>query len=186
MTREGKRDWLSYFKTEDGNIFFGWYTVLVSSLTGLWQAGTWYYGFGAYFKPLSEEFGWTRATTSALWSLGRFEGGLEGPFGGIATDKWGPRAIHFMGVVLSGLGFVLMYFTRDFSVRRPNLSTPYGIIDYPLSDFRIQLSYLKMHLTCAEYEPRIIESEIFTVPDDYRHVSRPVMEEIINSLFTKE
>jgi sugar phosphate permease len=115
MTREGKRDWLSYFKTEDGNIFFGWYTVLVSSLTGVWQAGTWYYGFGAYFKPLSEEFGWTRATTSALWSLGRFEGGLEGPFGGIATDRWGPRAIHFIGVILSGLGFVLMYFTRDFA-----------------------------------------------------------------------
>jgi len=79
-----------------------------------------------------------------------------------------------------------MYYTRDFTVRRPNLSTPYGSIDYPLSDFRIQLSYLKMHLTCAEYEPRIIESEIFTVPDDYRHVSRPVIEEIINSLFTKE
>lgn len=79
-----------------------------------------------------------------------------------------------------------MHYTRDFSVRRPNLSTPYGSIDHPLSDFRIQLSYLKMHLTCTEYEPRIIESEIFIVPDDYKAVSRPVMEGIINSLFTKE
>ena len=79
-----------------------------------------------------------------------------------------------------------MYYTRDFSVRRPNLSTPYGSIDHPLSDFRIQLSYLKMHLTCAEYESRIIESEIFMIPDDYKPVSRPVMEEIINSLFTKD
>jgi hypothetical protein len=79
-----------------------------------------------------------------------------------------------------------MYYTRDFSVRRPNMSTPYGSINYPLSDFRIQLSYLKMHLTCSEYEPRIIESEIFKVPDEYRLVSRPVMEDIINSLFTKD
>lgn len=79
-----------------------------------------------------------------------------------------------------------MYYTRDFSVRRPNMSTPYGSIAYPLSDFRIQLSYLKMHLTCSEYESVIVESEIFTVPDDYRHVNRPVMEEIINSLFTKD
>lgn len=79
-----------------------------------------------------------------------------------------------------------MYFTRDFSVRRPNLSTPYGTINYPLSDFRIQLSYLKMHLTCTEYDSRIIESEMFKVPDEYRLVTRPVMEEIINSLFTKE
>jgi hypothetical protein len=79
-----------------------------------------------------------------------------------------------------------MYYTRDFSVRRPNLITPYGTINYPLSDFRIQLSYLKMHLTCTEYDSRIIESEMFTIPDEYRLVTRPVMEEIINSLFTKE
>lgn len=79
-----------------------------------------------------------------------------------------------------------MYYTRDFSVRRPNLSTPYGSIDHPLSDFRIQLSYLKMHLTCTEYESRIIQSEIFMIPEDYKLVTRPVMEEIINSLFTKE
>jgi len=79
-----------------------------------------------------------------------------------------------------------MYYTRDFSVRKPNLSTPYGSIDYPLSDFRIQLSYLKMHLTCTEYETRSIDSEIFTIPEEYKPVSRPVMEEIINSLFTKE
>lgn len=79
-----------------------------------------------------------------------------------------------------------MYFTRDFSVRRPNLSTPYGSINHPLSDFRIQLSYLKMHLTCSKHETRTIGTEMFTVPNDYKPVSRSVMEEIINSLFTKE
>ena len=115
MPSQAKKGLSSFFRTEDGKIFFGWYTVLVSSLTGVWQAGTWYYGFGAYFKPLAEDFGWTRATTSSLWSLGRFEGGLEGPFGGIATDRWGPRAVHLVGVILSGLGFVLMYFTKDFT-----------------------------------------------------------------------
>lgn len=79
-----------------------------------------------------------------------------------------------------------IFYTEDFAVRRPNLSTPYGAIDKPLSEFPIQLSYLKMHLTCKLYEERIIESEIFSIPDEYRPVSRPVMEEFINSLFTKE
>jgi hypothetical protein len=79
-----------------------------------------------------------------------------------------------------------IYYTSDFSVRRPNLSTPYGSIDKPLSEFPIQLSYLKMRLSCKFYEPRMVESEIFIVPDDYRAVSRPAMEEIINSLFTKD
>jgi len=79
-----------------------------------------------------------------------------------------------------------IYCTRDFSVRRPNITTPYQSIDHPLSDFRIELSVLKMHLTCAEFETRTIKSEIFTIPEDYRSVSRNAMEEIINSLFTKE
>jgi len=79
-----------------------------------------------------------------------------------------------------------IYCTRDFSVRRPNITTPYQTIDHPLSDFRIELSVLKMHLTCEEFETRIIKSEIFTIPEDYRSVSRESMDEIINSLFTKE
>lgn len=79
-----------------------------------------------------------------------------------------------------------IYCTRDFSVRRPNITTPYQSIDHPLSDFRIELSVLKMHLTCAEFDTRTIESAIFTIPEDYRPVSRKAMEEIINSLFTKE
>jgi hypothetical protein len=79
-----------------------------------------------------------------------------------------------------------IYYTDDFSIRQPNLSTPYVEIQEPLSDFTLQLSYLKMHLSSKRYEERIIESKIFTVPEDYRPVSRPVMEEIINSLFTKE
>ncbi len=79
-----------------------------------------------------------------------------------------------------------VYYTEDFSVRRPNLSTPYRGITKPLSDFPIQLSYLKMHLSCKFHEERIIESGVFSVPDEYRPVSRPVMEEFINSLFTKD
>jgi hypothetical protein len=79
-----------------------------------------------------------------------------------------------------------IYFTRDFSVRRPNLSTPYRSVHHPLSAFRIELSYLNMNLICTTYEQRNVESDIFIIPDDYRPVSPPVMEEIINSLFTKE
>lgn len=79
-----------------------------------------------------------------------------------------------------------IYYTTDFSVRKPNLFTPYSSIDYPLSDFRIQLSYLKMHLTCSKHESRLIDSEILMVPEEYKLVTRPLMEEIINSLFTKD
>ena len=79
-----------------------------------------------------------------------------------------------------------IYYTRDFSVRRPNISTPYHSVDHPLTDFRIQLSLLKMHLSCSFLEYKTVESEIFTIPEDYRAVNRATMEKIINSLFTKD
>jgi len=79
-----------------------------------------------------------------------------------------------------------IYTTRDFSVRQPNIVTPYHSIDFPLTDFPIQLSKLKMRLSCIGFESKTVESEIFRVPENYRSVSRQEMEEIINSLFTKE
>lgn len=86
----------------------------------------------------------------------------------------------------TGIEEYSIFYTKDFRINRPNITTPYHAIEFPLSDFRIQISLLKMHLTCAEFETKRIESEIFTIPDDYRPVSRPVMEQIINNLFTKE
>ena len=79
-----------------------------------------------------------------------------------------------------------IYCTRDITVRRPNITTPYHSVDFVLSDFRIQLSLLKMHLTCITHETKTIDSEIFLIPEDYKPVSRKSMEQIINSLFTKD
>ena len=86
----------------------------------------------------------------------------------------------------SGVDQIDIYITNDFSVRQPNIVTPYQTIESPLTDFPIQLSKLKMRLSCLSYEYKTIESEQFKIPDDYRSVSRLEMEEIINSLFTKE
>ena len=88
--------------------------------------------------------------------------------------------------VLTGDSRYSIYYTKQIDAKRPNITTPYSNINYVLSDFRIQLSYLKMHLTCTSYEKSMIKSESFLIPDDYRPVSRQAMEEIINSLFTKD
>lgn len=79
-----------------------------------------------------------------------------------------------------------IYLTRDFDVKHPNITTPYRSIDYPLSEFRVQLSLLKMHLSCTDFKTETIESDIFKVPPGYSPVSKHDMERIINSLFTKE
>jgi MFS family permease len=64
-------------------------------------------------KPLIEEFNWTRAQISFAQGVGRFEGGLGGPFSGWLIDRFGPRIMSLLGISFFGVGLVLMYFINS-------------------------------------------------------------------------
>lgn len=91
-------------------IFPGYLLLAAGGIMIAWGAGIRTYSFGAYVNELTASFGWSRAQLSLAYSFNRLEGGLEGPFGGIAIDKWGPRALNFIGFLLFGLGQMAMYF----------------------------------------------------------------------------
>lgn len=109
----GLPDKSEHEEKQSGKVFFGWWTVLATGIMAAWSWGSWTYGFGSYFKPLYEEFGWSRAQLSVAHSMGRLEGGMEGLFGGYLTDKYGPRLVNLVGMVVAGLGLCLMYFLND-------------------------------------------------------------------------
>lgn len=94
-------------------VFFGWWTVLASGIMMSWGFGVDTYSYGLYIEPLEKEFGWTRAQISSSASLKTVEGGLEGPFGGYITDKYGPRVVNLVGYIIAGLGLCLMYFVNS-------------------------------------------------------------------------
>ncbi len=90
-----------------GRVFYGWWMVAASSgiqvLGGaLLQSAT-----GAYIVLLGREFGWSKAALSAAFSLARLESGILGPFQGWMIDRFGPRAIMRIGIVMFGVGFIL-------------------------------------------------------------------------------
>ena len=95
------------------NAYFGWYTVLAGSIIACWGYGCWYYGMSALFLPLITEYGWTRAQLSAAFSMRSIEGGLEGPFGGMLIDRYGPRVITVISTIISSAGLILTLFVRD-------------------------------------------------------------------------
>lgn len=94
-------------------VFYGWWIVLATNITCMLGYGTWLYSFGVFFKPMIAEFGWTRAMTAAAYSLRSVEGGLAAPVVGWAVDKYRSRAVIQFGAVISGLGFVMMYFVES-------------------------------------------------------------------------
>ena len=89
-------------------IFYGWWIVLATNLICMVGYGTWLYSFGVFFKPMSAEFGWTRAMTAGAYSLRSIEGGIASPIVGWAVDKYGSRGVIIVGALVSGASFALM------------------------------------------------------------------------------
>jgi len=93
---------------KNGSEFFYGYLVVGASLmimAIMWSA---YYAFGVFFKPVLDEFGWTRAMTSGAYSLASMMNGLLTVAMGGLTDKFGPRVVMTFCGLLLGLGLVLM------------------------------------------------------------------------------
>jgi MFS family permease len=93
---------------ESGSGFFYGYFVVGASL--LIMATMWgvYYAFGVFFKPVLNEFGWTKAMTSGAFSLASMMNGLLAVAVGGLTDKFGPRLVMTVCGLFLGLGFMLM------------------------------------------------------------------------------
>ncbi len=96
-----------------GKIFYGWWIVVVGNVMRTVFATFNYYGFSAFFNPLVEQFGWSRAALAGVLSLSRLEGGLMALPAGILFDKIGPRKMMYIGITLTGTGFILLSRTNS-------------------------------------------------------------------------
>jgi MFS family permease len=66
------------------------------------------YAFGVFFAALIDEFGWSRASLSGVFSLYAFTYAAFALVSGRLTDRWGPRVVIAIGGVLLGLGLIAM------------------------------------------------------------------------------
>jgi len=87
--------------------FYGYIVVLVSTVVMTFTFGV-NYSFGVFFTPLRAEFGWTKAVTSAAYSLLTFLAGFLGIFAGRLTDRFSAKVVSIVGGCSLGLGCILM------------------------------------------------------------------------------
>src|ERR1051325_4392579 len=69
--------------------------------------------FTVFLLPISSAFGWDRAQTRSVYSIGALGVGLAGPCGGRLFDHSGPRAVYAIGLVLIGAGFFAAAFAQQ-------------------------------------------------------------------------
>lgn len=64
--------------------------------------------FGIFFKPVSADFGWTRAETAAAFSLSTIMSGLAGILAGKLGDRFSPRLMILFCGILQGASYLLL------------------------------------------------------------------------------
>ncbi|MGE3961528.1 MAG: MFS transporter [Dehalococcoidia bacterium] len=87
--------------------FYGWWIVGAAIVLQALPAGLLQQAYGSYVVLLERDFGWSRTTLSAAFSVIRAEEGLLGPLQGWMLDRFGPRAVMRAGVLIFGVGFLL-------------------------------------------------------------------------------
>lgn len=83
----------------------GWPTVAATFVSTFTVFGV-NYSFGAFFKPMADEFGSSRSSTALVFSITTFLYFLFGVVTGRIADKIGPRKVLAVGAVAMVLGLL--------------------------------------------------------------------------------
>ena len=89
-------------------LYFGWRMIAVGCAIRVLGGGLHAYGLSVFFLPVTQELGLTRTATSLVFSLARAQGALEGPVAGYCIDRYGPRPVIAIAIVLAGIGYLLL------------------------------------------------------------------------------
>ena len=88
-------------------IFYGWFVVVGSALVVFGVSGS-MFSFGVFLKPLTDEFGWSRASLSLAFGTTFMLSGLLRPAAGYLADRYDPKLVTLAGVVILGAMLLLM------------------------------------------------------------------------------
>ena len=95
----------------NGRVFHGWWLVLGAAGIQLLSGLLFMHSVGAYVVALQRDFGWSSTLVAAAFALTRAESGLLGPLQGYLVDRFGPRVILRIGLVVFAAGFLLFALT---------------------------------------------------------------------------
>ena len=91
-------------KDRSSRIFYGWWIVAASTLSGTIQSVVFSIGGATLFLPAAREFNTTRTAIAGAFAFSRLEGGVTGPLEGYLIHWFGPRRYMVVGWVILGIG----------------------------------------------------------------------------------
>ncbi len=86
--------------------FYGWVIVALGFITLGAAFGVWY-SFSVFILAIIQEFGWSRAATSSIFSLFVLSQALMNPLTGHLQDRYGPRLVIPVGALMLAVALAL-------------------------------------------------------------------------------
>ncbi|MSQ09285.1 MAG: MFS transporter [Dehalococcoidia bacterium] len=93
-------------------IFYGWFIVGTTFFMAFLAVGT-RNGFGLFFKPWQEEFGWSVSQISLVAAIGTVVNGVTQPFLGKLYDRFGAKPIILVSLTALGAGTIVLSFVNQ-------------------------------------------------------------------------
>ncbi len=87
-------------------VYEGWIVVGGAGFIILTIGASFFWGFGAIFNEMVDEFGWSVAATAFAFSLRTEVSGLSAPVIGVIIDRFGTQSVMVAGVLLTVIGFL--------------------------------------------------------------------------------
>lgn len=104
-------------------IYYGWVIVAISFLMLLMTSGI-VMSFGVFMKSLVEEFSWDRTAVSLAVATFMIVQGFLSPLVGGFIDRYGPRKVIAIGVLILGLTMILFSYVNSY----PAFFIVYGLL----------------------------------------------------------
>ena len=88
------------------SLYYGWVIVAIAFAAMAVAYGV-RNSFSVFYVAILKEFGWSRASTAVIFSINVIVYGVSSPFAGSLVDRFGPRKVLSIGVILLALGTAL-------------------------------------------------------------------------------
>ena len=92
--------------------FYGWVIVGIIAVSMILIYGI-RHSFSVFFPPILDEFGWGRGSTAVMLSLNLLIYGFVAPVAGSLGDRWKPRRVMPIGIIILGLATAGCAFARE-------------------------------------------------------------------------
>jgi MFS family permease len=93
---------------ERAKIFYGWKMVAAGCGLQFLQSMLLTQSFGAYVAVLRDSFGWSKTVLAGGSALQQVESALLGPIQGWISDRFGPRGMMRVGIVMFAIGLIAL------------------------------------------------------------------------------